>query len=303
MTDSVKSEMNAKPLKSKGKRREVFLIVGFILLLIYTVSFLAPLCWALMTSFKGEIEFMEGVFTLPKSLDFSNYKTAYKNIAVPWKLGTGNVYIVEMFVNTLIYSILCTITHTITPCIAAYAIAKFKFRFNKVVYGIVIVTMIMPIIGNLASEIQVARTLHFYDNFFGLAIMRGHFLGANFLIYYAAFKSLANDFADAARVDGASQFCVMTRIMFPLVKTTIYAIALISFITYWNDYQTAMIYLPSHPTISYGLYYFTHSTTNQSSFVTVQIAGCMLVCIPILIVFILFKDRLMGNMAIGGVKG
>lgn len=293
-----------KPVRKHKKRRnEVFLIVGFILLTVYTISFLAPLFWALMTSFKQETEFMMGVFSFPKALNFSNYKVAYDNICVPVRTGVGSIFIEEMFVNTLIYAVLCTLTHTLTPCIAAYAVAKYKFRFNKIMYGIVIVTMILPVIGNLASEIQVAKTVRFYDNFIGLAIMRGHFLGANFLIFYAAFKSLANDFADAARVDGATQWTVMTRIMLPLVKPTIAAIALISFITYWNDYMTAMIYLPSHPTISYGLYYFTHSTSNQSSFVTVQIAGCMLVCIPILLVFILFKNKLMGNMAIGGIKG
>ena len=298
MTEAIKPEV-----KQKRRRTDIFSAVGFILLTVYAISFLAPLIWAFLTSFKQETEFMLGVFAFPKALDFSNYRVAYNNICVPVRTGVGSIYIEEMFVNMLVYSLLCTVMHTLTPCIAAYAVAKFRFRFNKIMYGIVIVTMILPVIGNLASEIQVSKAVGFYDSFIGLAIMRGHFLGSNFLIFYAAFRSLANDFADAAKVDGASQWTVMTRIMMPLVKTTIAAIALISFITYWNDYMTAMIYLPSHPTISYGLYYFTHSSSNQSSFVTVQIAGCMLVCIPILLVFILFKNKLMGNMAIGGIKG
>jgi len=58
-----------------------------------------------------------------------------------------------------------------------------------------------------------------------------------------------------------------------------------------------MIYLPSRPTIAYGLYYFTHSSTNESSYVTVGIAACMLVTIPIFLVFLLFKNKLVGNMA------
>lgn len=302
MKNSVYSE-NKRHSQRARLGSGVFPIVGVVLLLFYTVSFLAPLLWALMTSFKGEIEFMESVFAFPKHPTIENYLTAYKNISVPLRVGVGRVFIEEMFVNTLIYAGLCTVMHTLTPCITAYAVAKFKVGFNKIVYGIVIVTMVMPIIGNLPSQLQMARVLGVYDNFIGLAIMRGHFLGTNFLIFYASFKTLANDFADAAKVDGASQWTVMTRIMLPLVKPTMAAIALLSFISYWNDYQTAMVFLPSHPTVAYGLYYFTHSTGNQSSFVTVQTAGCMLVCLPILLVFLLFKDKLMGNMAVGGLKG
>ena len=89
----------------------------------------------------------------------------------------------------------------------------------------------------------------------------------------------------------------------PLVKTTIGALALLNFITYWNDYNTAMIYLPSMPTVSYGLYRFTRSTDNKATFVTVWVAACMLVTIPICIVFMLFKDKMIGNLAVGGIKG
>jgi ABC-type glycerol-3-phosphate transport system permease component len=168
---------------------------------------------------------------------------------------------------------------------------------------VVIITMILPIIGNLPSEIQVAKFLGFYDNVFGLAIMKGHFLGMNFLIYYAAFKGIPKDYAEAAEMDGASQWKVMTAIILPMVKSTISAIALLSFITYWNDYTTPMIYLPSRPTIAYGLYYFNQTTTNEANFVTVRIAASMLVSIPIFIVFLLFKDKLMGNFSVGGIKG
>ena len=133
--------------------------------------------------------------------------------------------------------------------------------------------------------------------------MKGHFLGANFLIYYASFKSLPNDYKEAAEIDGASQLQILLNVVVPLIKTTIGAIALLSFIGYWNDYTTAMIYLPSRPTIAYGLYYFTHSTINEASYVTVGIAACMLVTIPIFIVFLIFRNKLIGNMAVGGIKG
>ncbi|MBO7344395.1 MAG: carbohydrate ABC transporter permease [Clostridia bacterium] len=294
--------------KNKEKKsRNIFLAIGFILMLVYTISFLVPVVWAIITSTKTELDFMTNIFGWPKKMGknytfYNNYVFAYNNMKVGVK-GIGNIYIVEMFYNAICYSVTSTIMHTLPPCIAAYAGAKYNFKFGKVMYTIVIVTMILPIVGNMASSIQMAKWVGVYDTFWGIAIMKGSFLGTNFLIFYAAFKSLPNDFKEAAELDGASQLHILLFIILPLVKTTISAIALLSFIGYWNDYSTALIYMPSKPTIAYGLYAFTHTSSNEASFVTVRVAACMMVTLPIFIVFVLFKDKLVGNMAVGGIKG
>lgn len=297
--------MIAQQVRTRNKiktSKGFFVGGGLVLLILYTVIFLVPLLWAFLVSFKDELDFMTNVFGLPQKWLLSNYKYVFKEMAVPVS-GVGDIFIEEMFFNSICYTVLCTIMHTLTPCICAYAVARYNFKFGKFIYGIVIVTMILPTIGNLASEIQVAKALHLYDTLIGVAIMKGHFLGTNFLIFYASFKSLPSGFREAAEMDGASQAQIFFKISLPLVKTTIGAIALLSFITYWNDYNTAMIYLPSKPTVAYGLYRFTHSTTNKASFVTVAVAACMTVTIPIFIVFILFRNKLMGNLTVGGIKG
>lgn len=289
----------------KNKNISIFLIIGFILLFVYAISFLTPLIWSFNTSFKEEIDFMNSKFSIASALNFKNYQAAFNIMSVPI-IENGRsiqIYSIEMVYNALLYATLSTFTHTLTPCITAYAVAKLNNKFGRVIYGIVIVTMILPIIGNLASEIQIARMLGVYDNLFGVAIMKGHFLGTNFLIFYAAFKSVPDDFTEAAYIDGASEWKVLSKINLPLIKTTIAAIALLSFISFWNDYTTPMIYLPTKPTISYGLFYFNTTTTNEANFVTVKIAGCMLVSIPIFVVFMFTKDKLIGNLTFGGVKG
>lgn len=294
--------MKKGSLKKFKIGKNVFSIVGLVLLIVYTVSFLMPLVWAFFTSFREYLDFADDVFAFPEHFMLDNYRFVFKNMFVPVSR-LGEIHMVELFYNSLIYTVLCTIMHTLTPMICAYAVAKFNFRFGKVIYAIVIVTMILPVVGNLASQIQVAKAVGFYDNVFGVAIMKGHFLGTNFLIFYASFKSLPNDFKEAAQIDGASQMRVFLSVVIPLIKTTIGAIALLSFITFWNDYTTAMIFLPSRPTVAYGLYYFTHSTNNEASYTTVQVAACMLVTIPIFLVFLIFRNKLVGNMAVGGIKG
>ena len=124
-----------------------------------------------------------------KEFYFENYKVVWDMMAVPTD-AYGNIYLEGLFVNSILYSVICTIMHVLTPCIAAYAVAKYNFKFGKFMYGIVIVTMILPVVGNLPSQIQVAKFTGAYDNLWGVAVMKGHFLGTNFLIFYAAFKSL-----------------------------------------------------------------------------------------------------------------
>ena len=296
-------------MKKKGKinKLTLFSIVGFALLIIYTISFITPMIWVLNSSFKQEIDFMLSPFAIVNSQTFfsDNYLTAFELMKVPVVIDGNSYYIgfAEMMFNSVVYSVICTITHTLVPCITAYCVAKYDFKFSKLVYAIVVVTLILPTIGNLASSIQVSKWFNTYDSFLGLGVMKGYFIGTNFLIFYACFKGISNEYIEAAEIDGASQWQVMTKVVMPLATPTISAVALITFIAYWNDYTTPMIYLPSHPTIAYGLYYFCNSTAQGASFITVRLAACMIVSIPILILFVLFRNKLMGNMTVGGLKG
>lgn len=95
----------------------------------------------------------------------------------------------------------------------------------------------------------------------------------------------------------------MFRIMIPLAKTTVLALALITFIGYWNDWQTSMIYMPNFPTVAYGLYQFQFNTTNATAGVPYLMAACILVMLPVLILFLIFRNKLMGAIAVGGLKG
>ena len=88
--------------------------------------------------------------------------------------------------------------------------------------------------------------------------------------------------------------------MLPLVKSTILAVGVMVFIGFWNDYQTPMIYMPSHATISFGLFQFTNASGGSPSEV---LAASIVVMLPMLIIFIIFKDKFIGNLTVGGIKG
>ncbi len=285
----------------KQKKFSVMSVLLMVVLLFYSVLLVSMFCWCLLNSVKDGIDMSTRPFGLPQFWMFENYAAVFKNMRVQTISAPIRwVYFEEMFLNSILYSLGCTIAATMTPCIVAYLTAKYNFRLNKVIHGLVIITMILPIVGSLPSELSLIKSLNFYDHIWGMYILKANFLGMYFLVFYATFRSLSWEYAEAAFVDGASHFTVMTRIMLPLVKSTILAVGVMVFIGFWNDYQTPMIYMPSHATISFGLFQFTNASGGSPSEV---LAASIVVMLPMLIVFIIFKDKFIGNLTVGGIKG
>ena len=308
---TAKRTLLAKASYKSGKIRTRFTPTTIILmsvLILYSVSLLLPILWGLSTSLKTDLDFYLNPFWLPDgwfwNWQWSNYSYAFMNFVVKVEAGAGFriIYMEEMFLYTILYAFGCAFFQSFVCCIVAYMVVKFDYFFSKVIYTVVIVAMILPIVGSLPSEIQMSRALGFFDTIWGMWIMKSHFLGMYFLVFHAMFRGIPKEFADAARVDGAGNFQGLFSIMMPLVRNTLFTVILLNFIGYWNDYQVPLIYLPSYPTIAYGLYLFNFSTINSLSTIPMKITGCMIMMLPILIVFLIFRNRLIGNISIGGLK-
>ena len=290
----------------KKKKISAFNLLLSILLIVYSVSMIIPLVWALFTSVKEQYDFLDNVLGLPSKVMWQNFATVFSYFSAPATKGDyqemHNFW--QMLINTLLYVVGCSFASTIVPCITAYAVAKFpQKKMSSIIYGTVIAVMMIPIVGSYPAEIDMLRRLGIYNTLFGVWIQKANFLGTYFLVFHAAFKSFAKDYSEAAEVDGANEFTVMSKIMLPLARNVFFTVFLILFVTYWNDYQTPLLYLPSRPTLSYGLYYVSNYTANMISTVPMRMAGCIIVLLPILILFIAFNDKLMGNITLGGVKG
>ena len=117
----------------------------------------------------------------------------------------------------------------------------------------------------MPSEIRMLKQLHIYDTFFGMFVLRMNFLSIYFLIFYAQFEMIPMTYSEAAKVDGASNFKIMTRIILPQAVPTIVTVFLLTFITFWNDYQIPLYYLPNSPTVSQGLYMYINDMQLNST--------------------------------------
>ena len=318
-----------KVFKSRNKNLNVFVITFLVILLVYSVSLFIPLIWGFYTSFKHWQEFRTNVVGLPDlsywktfaMMDpdydhiFANYAVLIKNFefkrTVSYYVGiftetsvrhevTASIF--GCLVNTVLYCAGCCILPTFMSLIYGYLCAKYRYKFSTFFYMFEIFTMVMPIVGTMPAMITLTRQLGFYDEFYGHWIRQCIVNGTYFLIFYAFYSGLSDTYIEAAEIDGASQLRVIVSIIIPLARTTLSTVMVLMFVSAWNDYNTPLIYLPTKPTIAYGIFYMTTSGMTRYDRVPIRVASLMLLCIPVLVLFILLKDKLMGNVSMGGIK-
>lgn len=292
-------------LKSATRPRFSPLTVAMlVILLIYAVSLFTLLAWGVLTAFKSQEEFRLSTFGFPKEWVW-NFSYVFEQFFLPVVSESGTTYVglPMMFLYSILYALGCAFFNTLVPCLTSYVCARYRFRFLKMFHTIVIIVMVVPIVGSLPSEIQMAQRFGLYDQIWGLWIMKANFLGMYFLVFYAMFKALPQAYTEAAKIDGAGNFSVMVRIALPLVRNTFLTVMLINFITFWNDYQTPLIFLRSYPTVAYGVYSLANTNVNGMSYVPYRITAAVLMLVPTIILFLCFQKRLLGNLTIGGIKG
>ena len=282
--------------------------VLLVLLSCYALIMLSLLAWALITSLKQQLDFRTNALGLPNmkfGIAFENYPIVFQEFKMIVMAGGQQEYINfwEMLLNTILYAGVGAFISALVPCLVAYVCAKFKYRFNAVIHGIVIVAMILPIVGAAPSTMKVLKDLGIYNTIYGTWIQKFHFLGMYFLVYYASFKGFSDTYLEAAYIDGAGEWRVLFSVVLPLVRNTFLTILLIRFIDYWNDFQTPLLYVPSYPTLAVGLYNLGNSTVGALNWVPRKMAACIILLVPIMALFMAFKDKLMGNLTMGGIKG
>ena len=185
-----------------------FAIIVFVLLIVYTATFLVPLIWGVNISLKTDNNAELHPFGLNLPLMFKNYGTVFKEFSVtvyPAGAIEPQVYYMEnMLWFTLVYAVACSFVNIAVTCLVAYVTARFNFRICRIIDAVVIVAMILPIVGSMPSELRIMRALGMYDTLWGMMIMKANFVGGTtFLIFNVAFKGFPKDFEEAAQIDGA----------------------------------------------------------------------------------------------------
>lgn len=285
-----------EPFKKAGPGKSILFTVVFLIFALYALTILIPFFWMIFNSFKPF-----DVFGLDKwSLDFSAGFTNYADALTYQVRGTS---LAMAYLNSVLVVGGGVIITLISCSLASYTVAKYKFRGRGLIYNIVIVAMMVPIVGTLPAQYRlIVNTLHLKDNIIGVWFLYSGGFGFNFLFLYAYFKGISWTYAEAAQLDGASDFRIFVQIMIPMAKPALTAIGVLAFMGYWGDYQTPYLYLPSMPTVALSLKDMSDQMDYQPN-LPLSLAMAVCATLPIIIIFCAFQKSIMSNLTMGGLKG
>lgn len=296
-------------MKTKQRRRKSLLdtkqlivlkYIVFVIFLIYALTLIFPFAWMLVNSFKTNIEFFSNIWAFPNQINFRNYTSVLNDFQVV--RSTGSYSILSMFGISIFITLVGTLLNILVSSMVAYVVAKYKFVGSTFLYSLAVFVMIVPVVGTLPAQYQLMQSLGLYNTMLGLFVLYSGGFGFNFILMYGFFKSISWNYAEAAFVDGASDFQVFFRVMIPLAKPSMIALSVIHAIGLWNDYITPSIYLKDIPTLAVGLRTLTATMVARGAYAE-MFATMIIAVLPILIVFIIFQKTIMENTIVGGLKG
>jgi len=288
--------------KSKVNKRKILYWSIGIVLTIYALSMLIPCWYLLINSFKTEMDYSGGeelwvngnVFGIPRKWTFENYvkasSVAAEKTAPIWQLYWNSILMTGIGTALGVFATVCT----------AYACARFQIRGKELIVSIGVGALVFPDFGSAATVYRFFQKTHLW-NTWGVMWPGLNPFGLMFLIVYGQFKSISGTYAEAAKIDGASELRIMVQIMVPMIKGVIGMMVVMSAIGSWNNYYTTFMYLPSKPTIAFGMYKLNNEPEGR---IMPTMCAIMVLCIiPLVVLFITMRDTIISNTAAGGLKG
>lgn len=227
----------------------------------------------------------------------------------PWALGNyGRVltsfHFVTFFKNSLIVACLVALGQVVTCSLAAFAFARLRFRGRDVVFGVLLMTLMIPVQVTMIPVYDVMRRLGLVDHLAALFIPA--FFGGAFgtFLLRQSFLSIPTELVDAAIMDGCGVFGVYRFVALPLSKAPLATVALLSFMNAWNDLLSPLIYLSktSQMTLPVGLAYFINNQYYQVNW-PLLMAGTVVSVLPILVLFVLAQRYFVQGFNLSGIRG
>ena len=183
-------------VKRKRKRKKLFIAVSAVLM-IYAATMLIPIYFVVINSLKRPLQFYENPWTLPKVLYLANYRFVFQ-------LSVGEVSIFRMYINSIIFTVASTLISCAATTVTAYTAARFDFRGKGLLVSIGIGAMLIPDLGSRSVIYKMYVDLNMIDTWF-ILIQYATPFGIMFLIAYSLFKTVSKTYAEAAKIDGASE--------------------------------------------------------------------------------------------------
>lgn len=276
--------MREKSIFKKVIKTVIFIVIAFI--------FLLPFYWMIVTSLKTSGEILQFPPTLiPNNITFENYINVFKKVPM-----------LMFFRNSLFVAFMVTVVSIFTSTLGGYVLAKFNFKGKNIIFLLILSTLMIPITVIVIPLYMMTISTGLKNTLWALIIpgfvsALGIFLIRNYL------AAIPNSYIESARIDGCSEFMIYWRIILPLLKPAIAAIAIFIFMGNWNSFFWPLIVIDdlSKRTLPLGIGLFTQAFGVQSW--NLIMAASLISIIPVLIIFLFLQNFFIKGITLSGLKG
>jgi multiple sugar transport system permease protein len=289
-----RSAAQPRPTGPAAGGRSARRILFWLVMLLLTVIFVAPLFWMLSTSFKTPQQSTSLPLSwIPHPVDSSAYgQLLDPNSATP---------VLRWFANSLIAAAGNAVLIVAIDALAAYALARMAFLGKRLTFAGVIGTIFVPGFVFLIPNFLIVYQLGWLDSLWAIIVpSAGGAFGVFFLRQF--FIGLPRELEEAAELDGANQWTIFSRVVLPLSRPALATLAVLSFLTNWNDFlwPVYVLFSPQHLTLPAGLSTLQGAATTNYPLI---MAGAVIASVPVLILFIAAQRQIVTSVARSGLKG
>jgi multiple sugar transport system permease protein len=268
---------------------------GYLILILVAGMMVVPFLWMVTTSLKAPgTEFSYPPQILPTQFDFSNYQRLFDNLPFA-----------RYFLNTLFVTLATVAGQVIICSLAAYGFARLNFMGRDTIFVLYLTTMMIPFQITLIPLYLIITGLGWVNSYQGL-IIPGISSAFGIFLLRQSFLNIPRDYQDAARIDGASEWVIFTRVFLPLNGPALATLAVFAFMGTWTDLLWPLLIARSEQmrTLELGLAYFN---ARPNAFLQpnwpLLMAGSVVVMLPVLLVYIVAQRYFIQGIALSGVKG
>lgn len=265
----------------------------YLLLVFFGGFFILPWVWMISTSLKNPDELaVYPIIWIPSPVRWDNYIEAFQRSEFA-----------RYFVNTLLVAVPSVIGAVFSNALVAYGFARIRWPGRDFLFGLLLATLILPGFVTFIPLYLIFKQLNWINTYLPLVVPV--YFASPFFVFLLRqfFMALPEELADAARVDGASEFRIFSQIILPLSRPALAVVALFQFIGSWNDYFGPLIYINDKAlyTISLGIANM-RASYGFSNFAWIMAATCMSV-LPIVLLFFFAQRTFIEGIALTGLKG
>lgn len=276
---------------NKKKSTVILDICKYLILIAGAISMLFPFIWMVLTSFKSVSESVAIPPTwFPSEWLISNFNAVFET--APFG---------QYFVNTVIISTLSTVITILITILASFALSVLDFRGKNFIFYLFLGTMMIPSELLIIQNYVTVSKLGWLDTYQGIVLLM---ISAAFYIYLLRenFLQLPPMLYKAAKIDGCSDWKYLWKILVPNSVSSIATIGILNFITTWNSFLWPIMVTNTDAkrVLTIGLMHFNNSASSR---INLQMAGAMIVIMPMVILYLIFRKQIMQGVSRGGLKG